>query len=337
MNFYKLYHGDCLDITSTLDDECVNSAILDPPYNIGIADWDKIDNYIPWLKTRLIETQRVLKDNGTMWFFHNNFITLTKIQNMIEKETKFKFKQFITVNKGLQSIVGRTSDALRSYPTATEYLLFYTLQDDTGLTTVKLDMNNFSNLRQYFKNYQEALGLNKKQLMVQIGQKVDHCFRWGSSQWDIPTKETYEALQKLPLKTNFIVKDYDFIRRTYDDLRQEYDALRYTFNLQKGITDVWDIDFYKDRIPWHPTSKPVELIKRIIKTSTNKDDVVFDPFLGSGSTLKASQDLSRSCIGIELDHKYIKKIKQRCWGRQFLDRQVEYDFIQKRESKTDEK
>jgi len=36
------------------------------------------------------------------------------------------------------------------------------------------------------------------------------------------------------------------------------------------------------------------------------------------------QDLRRSCMGIELNEEYCKQVKRRCWGRQFLDRPVEY-------------
>jgi hypothetical protein len=44
--------------------------------------------------------------------------------------------------------------------------------------------------------------------------------------------------------------------------------------------------------------------------------------------MKVAQDLRRSCIGIELKPDYIKLIKNFCWGRQFLDREVSYEFSQ---------
>ena len=69
-----------------------------------------------------------------------------------------------------------------------EYCLYYTFQDEMGLNRIKTDLNNFRSLRQYFKEYQEALGMTKKEIIGRIGQKADHCFRWKSSQWDMPTK-----------------------------------------------------------------------------------------------------------------------------------------------------
>jgi len=54
----------------------------------------------------------------------------------------------------------------------------------------------------------------------------------------------------------------------------------------------------------HPTEKPVELMKVMIRNSTNAGDIVLDPFAGSGSTLVAAQQLERHYIGFELDPKY---------------------------------
>lgn len=55
----------------------------------------------------------------------------------------------------------------------------------------------------------------------------------------------------------------------------------------------------------HPTQKPIGLLRRIIPDSTKIGDIVYDPFLGSGSTAIACQHLGRKCIGIELDEAYV--------------------------------
>ena len=56
----------------------------------------------------------------------------------------------------------------------------------------------------------------------------------------------------------------------------------------------------------HPTQKPVGLLRKIIPNSTKVGDVVYDPFLGSGSTAVACEHLGRKCIGIELDETYVE-------------------------------
>ena len=51
----------------------------------------------------------------------------------------------------------------------------------------------------------------------------------------------------------------------------------------------------------HPTQKPVELIKEILEVSALKNDFIVDPFMGSGSTIKACNEMNLKCLGIELD------------------------------------
>lgn len=52
--------------------------------------------------------------------------------------------------------------------------------------------------------------------------------------------------------------------------------------------------------------KPVTLLEALLRNSTQRGDVVFDPFLGSGSTLIASERLGRRCIGIDVDPIYVQ-------------------------------
>lgn len=61
----------------------------------------------------------------------------------------------------------------------------------------------------------------------------------------------------------------------------------------------------------HPTMKPVEMIACQIKNSSKQDDVVIDPFIGSGTTMVASHQLGRKCYGMELDPKYCQVVIDR--------------------------
>jgi DNA modification methylase len=64
----------------------------------------------------------------------------------------------------------------------------------------------------------------------------------------------------------------------------------------------------------HPTAKPVELLSRLIANSSIPGDVVLDPFLGSGSTLIACEDLHRRSFGVEIDPIYVD-VAVRRWER----------------------
>ena len=61
----------------------------------------------------------------------------------------------------------------------------------------------------------------------------------------------------------------------------------------------------------HPTQKPVELMRKPILNHTQRGAVVYDPFLGSGTTLIAAEMTGRACYGTELDPKYVDVIIQR--------------------------
>ena len=55
----------------------------------------------------------------------------------------------------------------------------------------------------------------------------------------------------------------------------------------------------------HPTQKPVDLMRRPILNHTKRCELVYEPFLGSGTTLAAAELTDRVCLGIELDPKYV--------------------------------
>ena len=62
----------------------------------------------------------------------------------------------------------------------------------------------------------------------------------------------------------------------------------------------------------HPTQKPLELMKYLIKTYTNENDMVLDNTMGSGTTCLAAKNLNRKFIGIEKEPKYYEIACQRC-------------------------
>jgi DNA modification methylase len=61
----------------------------------------------------------------------------------------------------------------------------------------------------------------------------------------------------------------------------------------------------------HPTQKPVELMRRPIQNHTKRGELVYEPFLGSGTTLAAAELTERVCYGMELDPKYVDVVVQR--------------------------
>ena len=64
------------------------------------------------------------------------------------------------------------------------------------------------------------------------------------------------------------------------------------------------IQLFTERNRLHPNEKPLELVKKFIAWHSSPDDMILDPFMVSGTTLRAAKDLGRRAIGIELEEKY---------------------------------
>ena len=100
-----------------------------------------------------------------------------------------------------------------------------------------------------------------------------------------------------------------------DDIRipQKYFRKRNNM-LGANPSDVWQfshIHYSNPEREAHPTQKPEALMERIILASSNENNLILDPFGGSGTTLRVSQVLNRKCIGFELNANYVKLIKKR--------------------------
>lgn len=80
---------------------------------------------------------------------------------------------------------------------------------------------------------------------------------------------------------------------------------------QKGkkVQDIWDFKDYQ--YPVYPTEKNLDLLKLIVKTSSNPESIIMDFFCGSGTTLIAAQELGRKWIGIDKSDKAIEVAKEK--------------------------
>ena len=73
----------------------------------------------------------------------------------------------------------------------------------------------------------------------------------------------------------------------------------------------WKKDSKKEVEKIHPTQKPVNVLKQLIEIFTDEGDIVIDPVAGSGSTLRASNEMNRSCYGFEIKKDMYKNIKEK--------------------------
>jgi len=92
----------------------------------------------------------------------------------------------------------------------------------------------------------------------------------------------------------------------------------------KKIQDI--IEFKDPQYPVYPTEKNLDLLKLLVETSSNKDGIVLDCFCGSGTTLKAAQDLGRKWIGIDKSEEAIKVALKRLTPKETKLFAAEYEF-----------
>ncbi len=205
-----------------------------------------------------------------------------------------KLRQQIILNKGIQAVSGRATKNYKMFPNVTESILF-----------LYKDSKPF--VRELLKERQKTLGLTSKEINERLGVKSN-----GGGMWSIYTgKNICEQLPTYDLWTK-LEKILDF--------SYPYEKISITFNAQLGLTDVWDdIDFYKERkIRIHPTQKPLQLISRLILASSNPQDIVLDPFMGSATTAVACLENNRNFLGFEMDADYYENSLKRIKAYQLL-------------------
>ena len=284
----KIYNEDCLEGMKRIQDNSIDLAVADPPYWKVINEqwdyqWRTESDYVEWCVKWMKEVARVLRIGGTFYCF-GYFRTLVLLIPYLES-LGLELRQQIVIDKGMRAVSGRATRKYKMFPNVTESVLF-------------IIKDNKKFVKPFLKERQETLGLTAKKINEALGVKSN-----GGGMWSIytgnnvceqfPTKELWDKLSH--------VLSFDC----------PYEKVAQTFNPQIGVTDVWsDIDFYEEK-HIHPTQKPLKLIRRLIKASSNEDDIVLDPFSGVGTTQVGCVQTKRKFIGFELNKEYYDKACKR--------------------------
>ena len=252
---------------------CVHKSKL---YNIieEIGDVGKGKFYLYFMALRIIELHRVLKNTGSIYLHCDPTMShyLKLVMDVIFGTDNFK-------NEIIWDY-GKVSNATsKRFLRGHDVILFYTKNRD-ALYNRLFDSELSKRKQQLIKaGYNTKIMNGEKYLYVYNKDVVDTKIKNG----------------QLDIKQFDIVRNVDITRGN-------------------AITDVWDIkhlnSMAKERTGY-PTQKPLALLDRIIQASTNKGDVVLDPFCGSGTTLVSAKRLGRKWIGIDVSKKSIEMSKDR--------------------------
>lgn len=113
------------------------------------------------------------------------------------------------------------------------------------------------------------------------------------------------------LKESAAITYADYCFRTEQCLYGWLEGASHYWAGKPACSNVWEVKRDPTKSYVHPTQKPVQLAQRAITNSSKRGDIVFDLFLGSGSTLIAADNLKRRCFGMEIDPKYCDAIVMR--------------------------
>lgn len=246
----QIYCLDYKDFLEQIDDGIIDLAVIDPPYNLKVAEWDTFRSHEEFLNFTYDWIDRLipkLKKTASIYIFNTPFNSAFILQYLLDKG--LYYRNWITWDKrdGL-------SYTKKKYNNAQETILFFTMSDE------------------YTFNADDV------RIPYDSTERINHAFKKG------------------------ILKN----------------GKRWFPNpLGKLCTDVWHIpsERHKHKVNGktiklpHVTPKPLEMIQRIIKASSNENDIVLDCFSGMGTTAIASLLLKRNFICADINESYVKIAK----------------------------
>ena len=270
------YNMDCLEGLKQIEDKTIDCIITDPPYLYLNHKLDRAFDEEEFFK----QCYRVLKDDSFICFF--GFGLSWHKWNIICNNLGFKHKEDIVWDKSYNSTVFNAisrvheniSILAKGNPTFNEVRIDY-LEDRIENNNLVSIINDIKRVLGDLKKIKDCDSFLKWKNEIKIS-KVKHCLTTSKN-----SKETDTATRRLD-KIQKGLKVKSIVRVG----REHYQAQ-------------------------HPTQKPEKLIKILIKLLSKENDIILDPFTGSGTTLKTALELKRRYIGYEIDEEYFKIIEKR--------------------------
>jgi site-specific DNA-methyltransferase (adenine-specific) len=263
-------------------------GIMDSNYNGSSFDFDKDLNFD--IKDIIKKCKSILRYKGKAVIFSLEPFTSNLIYSSDES---FKFSEKLIWKK--EHFGNPTLVNINHVKKFEEINVFYKAEDT----------NNQHPARQYAKHIKNYIGdLSLKNINDRLGhRKCEHFFYITSSQFRIPTEDAYSQLVK-----EFNLKNMNEFKEYSEIERMEKENI---FNLENQEYKSNIYEYQKPLNKNHSCEKPVKLLEDIIRTYTNKGDLVVDLFGGSGQTALAAINTDRNCIITDIKPEYYKMINSR--------------------------
>ncbi len=281
-----IYHGDCREILPAMTGHAI---VTDPPYGEHqeyAGDNGRV-NAIALLENCLTQAVDRLTIGAHIAFFW----TMRSLDQAIEtaKATGLTYRRVLTMYlpKG----------------GARPYLGWLPRTQPIVLVQKHLPNGFHTELATHVSTRIDEMGFTRAEIARRLGCDSRLVMKWsrvGDPAWCLPTPRFYPALKALLLldaKWDMLVDRPPAVSTHRGD---------YTYH-----HDCYVVNDIRTENNGHPSPKPLSVIRHLVETLTTPDEVVIDPFLGSGTTLVAAKQLGRRAIGIEVEERFCEMAAQR--------------------------
>lgn len=277
--------------------------ISDGPYGIGGYDGDpKTSSALTSIyKPHILKWSEMAHSGTTLWFW-NTEIGWARVHQILE-DNGWIYRGTNVWDKGIGHIAGNCNGkTMRKFPVATEICVHYVRKEEFN--------KDGESLQDWLRNEWKKTGLTLKNANTACGVKNAASRKYLTSDhlWYFPPGDVFQKLvdyaNKYGIKPPYFTEDGKPLTAA------AWERKRGKFNFEYGVTNVWQS---KNNAKLHPSSKPIELMNRIIKASSDIGDVIWEPFGGSATASIAAIRLNRKYFSAEINRKYyniaVKRIK----------------------------
>lgn len=306
-----IYNEDCLEGMKRIEDKSVDMILCDLPYGTTACTWDTIIPFdLLWE-----QYHRVIRTNGYIVLFGSQPFTSKLVGSNIENYSH----QWIWDKKMSANPLLCKKMPMKNFEDIVVFCQNYDLLDKR---------------RDYFSEIFRFIGKSKKQILLETNQGLDHCFRFKSKQFDIPTETNYTLLNErydISKMDGYIpYGELNVFHRVYNPQMKQLKKSRNIGGGKLSENDFVGINYLTEKRTvdtayptaiiefsnrkgksLHPTQKPVSLFEYLIKTYTNENETILDNCMGSGTTAIAAIHTNRNFIGFELDGTYFNLANKR--------------------------
>lgn len=315
----RLYHADNIDVLNILlQDENVCGKVtlvyIDPPYNTGGAfetrdfkhaydDRFTINGYLEFMRKRLELLYRLLSDEGSIYVhLDSNMVFHVKVM-MDEIFGMQNFKGMITRKKCKSKNFTR-----KTYGNISDFILFYTKTEEPVWNRPYEAWDDEKILKEY-PYIEEGTGRRYKKVPV-------HAPGTRNGATGMPWRGMMPPEGKHWQFTPDRLDEMDANGEIYwsgngNPRRKVYLDQSNGIPVQDIWLDYLDVNNQNTFITGYPTEKNIDMLKRIVETSSRPGDLVLDCFAGSGTTLVAAEELGRQWIGVDIGDEAISTIIER--------------------------